>query len=303
MTAQAALSPRGRRALDAICDTFAPGGDGLPSATELGVPEALLALVERNPRAAERRQVTQLLGLWDARLLCAIAGGGWGRFTTLSQAGRERVLLSWADSRVPQRRAAFQALRRGALLLYYMLPGLEGARSPVWDAIGYAGPLGRRADAPPKAIEPLAVEQDLTLECDVCVVGSGAGGGTAAGVLAAAGLDVIVLEAGGYYSEEDFDGAELSGYARLYLNGGGIATENQSIGLLAGSCLGGGTVVNYTWCFRPPDHVREDWKRDFGLSDWAGQDFDDSLDAVWERIGISSESSIPSERDHAMRRG
>ena len=96
---------------------------------------------------------------------------------------------------------------------------------------------------------------------------------------------MVVLEAGGYYSEEDFDGAELSGYARLYLNGGGIATENQSIGLLAGSCLGGGTVVNYTWCFRPPDHVREDWKRDFGLSDWAGQDFDDSLDAVWERIG------------------
>ena len=49
--------------------------------------------------------------------------------------------------------------------------------------------------------------------------------------------------------------------------------------------------------------MREDWKRDFGLSDWAGQDFDDSLDAVWERIAISSESSIPSERDHAMREG
>jgi hypothetical protein len=41
-----------RRALDAICDTFAPGGDGLPSATELGVPEALLSLVGGNPRAA-----------------------------------------------------------------------------------------------------------------------------------------------------------------------------------------------------------------------------------------------------------
>jgi long-chain-alcohol oxidase len=82
-----------RRALDAICDTFAPGGDGLPSATELGVPEALLSLVGRNPRAAERRQVSQLLGLWDTRLLCAIAGGGWGRFSSLSQADRERVLL------------------------------------------------------------------------------------------------------------------------------------------------------------------------------------------------------------------
>ena len=105
------LSTKARAALDAICDTFVPGGEGLPSATELGVPDTLLGLVDRNPRAAERRQVAQLLGLWDTRLLCAIAGGGVRRFTSLSQTDRERVLLSWADSRLPQRRAAFQALR------------------------------------------------------------------------------------------------------------------------------------------------------------------------------------------------
>jgi long-chain-alcohol oxidase len=121
-------------------------------------------------------------------------------------------------------------------------------------------------------------------------------------VLASAGLDVVVMEVGGYYSEEDFDGAELSGYGRLYLNGGGVASDDQSIGLLAGSCLGGGTTVNYTWCFRPPEHVREEWNDRFGLADW-GKDFDESLDAVWERISVSSESSIPSERDHAMRKG
>ena len=33
-----ALSAKARAALDSICDTFAPGGDGLPSATELGRP-------------------------------------------------------------------------------------------------------------------------------------------------------------------------------------------------------------------------------------------------------------------------
>jgi len=50
-----ALSAKARSALDAICDTFVPGGDGLPSATELGVPDTLLGLVARNPRAAERK--------------------------------------------------------------------------------------------------------------------------------------------------------------------------------------------------------------------------------------------------------
>src|SRR5215211_8494302 len=142
------VSAKARTALDAICDTFVPGGDGLPSATEQGVPEALLALVARNPRAAERKQVSQLLGLWDTRLLCAIAGGGVRRFTSLAQADREKVLLSWADRRVVQRRAAFQALRKGVLLAYYG-GGRNGDRDAVWEAIGYPGPLGPPADPPP----------------------------------------------------------------------------------------------------------------------------------------------------------
>ena len=45
--------------------------------------------------------------------------------------------------------------------------------------------------------EPHHTQGDLTLEADVCIVGSGAGGATAAAILAEAGLDVIVLEEGG----------------------------------------------------------------------------------------------------------
>src|SRR3954452_15544148 len=107
-TAQPTLKARQRRALEAICDTFAPGDHLAPSATELGVPDALLAAVELNPRAAERNQVRQLLSLWDTALLTAIGGGGLNRFSSLSQAEREKVLLSWSDSRLTQRRAAFQ---------------------------------------------------------------------------------------------------------------------------------------------------------------------------------------------------
>ena len=130
----------------------------------------------------------------------------------------------------------------------------------MWDAIGYAGPLGhdreRAAEGDPGRSTWTATP---TLDCDVCVVGSGAGGGTAAGVLAAAGLDVVVLEAGDYYDDADFDGGEFEGYGRMYMYGGGAATHDQSVGLLAGSCLGGGTTVNYTTSFRTPDDVREEW--------------------------------------------
>src|SRR5437773_6640674 len=271
------LKPRQRRALEAICDTFAPGGDGLPAASEIGVADAVLDALALNPRESERKQVAQLMSLWDTRPLTALGRGGWRRFSALPQAERERVLRAWCDSRVSQRRAAFQALRKGALLMYYMAPGRDGEPSPVWEAIGYRGPLGPPPDPPPKAIRPIEPRDGETLECDVCVVGSGAGGGTAAAVLAAAGRDVLVLESGGYYDDADFDGAELAGYQRLYMSGGGAASHDQSVGLLAGTALGGGTLVNYTTSLRTPDDVRKEWAS-HGVGAFATQEYERSLD-------------------------
>src|SRR5215208_935360 len=163
---RATLSARQRRALDAICDTFCPGGDGLPSASEMGVPDALMAAVALNPREAERKQVAQLLGLWDTALLTAIGGGGLKRFSTLPQTGREDVLRSWRDSRAVQRRGAYQALRRAALLLYYMKPGEDGRTSPVWERIGFPGPPGKAEDAAPPPLTPIVADRDMDIDCD-----------------------------------------------------------------------------------------------------------------------------------------
>jgi choline dehydrogenase-like flavoprotein len=292
---------RDERALRAICDTFAPRLDGVPSASELHVPATVLAAVAANPRAAERAQLARLLALWDTRALTALAGGGPRRFGALSQARRERVLLSWCDSRLAQRRAAFQALRKAVLLLTYMLPAPDGAPNPRWDALDYPGPTGSPADPPPRALTPLAVDADSELDCDVCVVGSGAGGGTAAGVLAAAGLDVVVLEAGNHHEAGDFDGGQLTGLTRLYLQAGAAATHDHSVALLAGACLGGGTTVNFTSCFRTPDTVRAEWAA-HGVP-VAGHDYTASLDAVWRRLAVTRGESRPSARDRLLRDG
>ena len=289
------LSKGQRRTLDAICDTFAPAFDGRPSATELGVPETLLDAADANLSHSERTQLRVLLSVWE-----------WHRgrrFTSLPLGERERVLLAWCDSRIAARRAAFQSLRKSILALYHMVPARDGGPNPVTTRFGYPGP--RRPDGRPasKTIAPLAVDRDAALECDVCVVGSGAGGGTAAGVLAAAGLDVIVVEAGEYYDGADFDGDELRGWMRLYLQGGATATHDQSVGILAGSCLGGGTVVNYTTSFRTPDDVRHEWARRSGVTAFAGEAFARSLDAVGVRLGVNLDHNKPSSRDEIMRRG
>ena len=43
------LTPRQRRALEDICDAFCPSGEGLPSARELGVADALVGAVAQEP--------------------------------------------------------------------------------------------------------------------------------------------------------------------------------------------------------------------------------------------------------------
>jgi long-chain-alcohol oxidase len=295
------LTPRQRAALEDICDTFCPGGSGVPSARELGVADALTGLVARNPRAPERKQLQALLGLWDNPALGLLGGGGFKRFSAMTPEQREAVLLSWGESRLPQRRAVFQALRKGALLFYYMLPGPGGDRNPAWDAIGYDGPLGTLEGAPPKALQVTPIDRDTSLTCDVVIVGSGAGGGAAAAVLAGSGLDVIVIEAGGYYDDEDFDGAELSAITRYYQAAPG-GTVDQSVSLIAGSCLGGGTVVNYTTSFGTPEEVRSEWAAQ-GVAAFASEDYTASLDAVCRRLGVSQEYNEPSTRERKLQEG
>src|SRR3954468_9784769 len=293
------FNARQRAALTSICDTFAPGGNGLPSASEHGVVDAIEEAIASNPRPAERKQVAQLMGLWDTRVLTAIGGGGFARFSSLSQDKREDVLRSWRDSRAIQRRAVFQALRRGALLMYLMKPGPDGRTSPIWDHAGFGGLPERFAEPAEPAVSPTVPDRDMQLDCDVVVVGSGSGGGAAAAALADAGLDVIVLEAGEYVPENELVPGEYEGYGRLYLNGGAMASDDAGTGLLAGSTLGGGTTVNYTTAYRTPDHVREEWAR-AGATAVATEDYDRAMGAVFERLGVNDEHTWPSRRDEFL---
>ena len=179
-------------------------------------------------------------------------------------------LLAWADSPEVGPRAAFQALRKGILLSYYCLPHWARGRTRWTRRSATRGRSGRPRIRRRKTLSPLSITARHRARLRRGGGRLGRGRRHRRGRAGRSRARRGGGRGGRLLVEEDFDGAELSGYARMYLNGGGVATDDQSIGLLAGSCLGGGTVVNYTWCFRPPDFVREDWKQRFGLSDWAG---------------------------------
>jgi choline dehydrogenase-like flavoprotein len=264
------MKPRLRTALEAICDTFAPGS------VELGVPDRVLELARLNPTVTEA-QLTALLSYFALR-----------SFARKPQPEREAELRAWCDSRAAARRSAFNALRKGALLAYYAHPQPQAR-------IGYPGPLGPPSAPRPRRIEPMTAANHA---CDVCVVGSGAGGGVAAAVLAQAGLDVVVLEAGRAVGESDFTGNELDAYSTLYWAAAAATTDDGGIGLLAGECLGGGTTINWTTSFRTPDAVRQEWGGPFTTDE-----FTRSLDAVSARCGVNTDHNLPSSRDAVMKRG
>jgi choline dehydrogenase-like flavoprotein len=233
-------------------------------------------------------------------LLDSLAADGMSAETP--QEVREQIVHGYEGS--PEALAGIAALRGLATTLFYALPDLGTGRNPTWDAMGYPGPTF----TPPVDRErPLVMRRpeasSEVIETDVCVIGSGAGGGVIAGELAAAGKSVVVLEAGGYHDDADFDGQELSAYQRLYLNGGPFPTADGHVSLVAGTGVGGGTVVNWTNCLRTFDHVRAEWAGEHGLSDLAESGFDAHLDAVFERLQVNAGCSDLNGPHQRLREG
>lgn len=105
---------------------------------------------------------------------------------------------------------------------------------------------------------------DRTVE--VCVIGSGYGGATAAWELALAGREVLVLEEGGDRTGPRLTQRDGAMYDQLYMDRGGRTTSDRSISVLQGRALGGGGVINA--CDVVPFHeeVMRHWQRQHGLT-------------------------------------
>jgi choline dehydrogenase-like flavoprotein len=267
------------RTLAAIVDAFAPGGDGLPSASELGVHHRLLAEVEALGRPSFSSQLDLLLRMAGSRAGSLVLAGRPVRFADLDQEGREAYLRRLAASPIAIKRTAFQDLKRLTLLLLY---GMEG--SPWRASTGYAAP-----DADPAEVGPVTARTPVAgevIEADAVVIGSGAGGSVAAAVLAATGRHVVVLERARMVAEDRFGGAELDGLAELFLDRGLSATSDRWIAIRAGSAVGGGTVVNWSSSLRAPSEVRDEW-RAAGI----GDDLDAHYTAVEEDIDVTTAES------------
>ena len=126
-------------------------------------------------------------------------------------------------------------------------------------------------------------------DCDVLIVGSGAGGAPTAAVLAEAGLDVLVVEEGPWVDQGAVTPFSLEQMERQYRNGGlTVALGRPSIAYTEGRCAGGGTEVNSGLYRRPSEQTLERWREGWAIRDFATGDFMALCDEVESALSVQT---------------
>lgn len=250
------FSPDERRLVAALAEAVTPPSArvGPPNEARVARAEALVAEMGEVGAAG-----------WKA-LLHTLDG-----VARLTQGGGIEALEPERRQRFVERLHGIEALRWP---LFALSTPLKYAASHDADLFSHLGvPFGVRPSlerAPrweQRVVELASEPHDQTLEVDVVIVGSGAGGAPMARALAQEGLAVLVLEEGRHFTRRDFDGLAYPTVRRMYRGGGAMmAWGNAPMQVLAGVTVGGSTTVNSGTCFRTPDHVLHEWGREFGLT-------------------------------------
>ncbi len=236
---------------------MAPGIDGLPAAER--------DIDVSGPVAAFIGSLSPSLLL---RLRLGLRAFEWlpfpWRFSRLDPEAAEDFLRKLDSSRFPLHHDLLLMGKLFSTLGYAVAPEVEARIGTVTACALADGTLPEPAGSLGET-EPRGEGE----ECDVVIVGSGAGGAVAAATLAEAGLDVLVLEAGDHYDRDSYPADRLEAIQTLYREAGlTIAEGRPPIPVPVAKVVGGTTVINSGTCFRAPDSILEEWRGEFGL-DWA----------------------------------
>ncbi len=208
--ARQAFGDKGARIARALAEAVIPGGQVFGAADDAAVDRLarLLAGFDRRGPAQYAKLLASLEQL--ARLRTG------RRFTALSKERRAELVWSLHKSD-PVRRAAFMALT-------YPL------KNAYFDDLDVYRSLGCVWESPPVTPEKQRWMQQVTsaseldpaeaIECDVVVVGTGAGGAVVAKELAERGVAVLLVEEGEYNQRQDFDRRSMPATRKLYRDGG-----------------------------------------------------------------------------------
>ena len=299
--------------LEAACRRIVPAAEAAGRNTVLcDAVRARIALLS----SFQRRRTLRALDILGSRVLALWLVGRPLPFHRLPPHVQDRMLSRCEHSRWSVLRLLFTGLKR---LIAHTWYGLPEAR----DEIGHHGPLTNRGvefgwEGPLAGAQPLVatrvrgreraaqrdaqvmraqdIARDLSISAEFCIIGSGAGGAVAACTLSEAGRDVVIVEAGPYYTAADFATHEHEALHTLYAENGMRGTDDLAVSILQGRCAGGGTTVNWMVMLRTPDYVLDEWARDYGVENMSPAE----MRPVFEQF--EADTNVTTVPDHAHSR-
>ncbi len=146
-------------------------------------------------------------------------------------------------------------------------------------------------------------DADKTFDVDVAIIGTGAGGGTAAEILSHAGLRVLMVEEGPYWTSADFKMLESQSYPNLYQESGARKTKDKGINILQGRAVGGSTTVNWTSSFRTPHATLAYWRERFGLNEYTVDELAPWFETMETRLNVKPWAMPANANNDVLRRG
>jgi choline dehydrogenase-like flavoprotein len=265
------LSPKQHQTLVAVAEAALPAGRFIPAAGE--------ATVQKVERFASTLPDMVQSGL--ASLLRGLDALAWlherRSFARATPEQRLALLDRWRTGG-PLRRLLLRALVTPLKMAHFDDPELYKRLGCVYEVTAPA------TEAKPAYMRDRVhgkLDGDLALECDVVVIGTGAGGAVVGRELAEAGLAVVLVEEGRYFDRKDFTGRTFEMHQKLYRRGGStFSIGNVPIPIPIGKTVGGTTTVNSGTCYRTPDRVLASWAKDLGLTELSPEHMGPYFDRV-----------------------
>ncbi|KAI4129580.1 MAG: hypothetical protein LQ338_002154 [Usnochroma carphineum] len=140
------------------------------------------------------------------------------------------------------------------------------------------------------------------IKTDVVIVGSGCGGGVCAKNLAEAGHRVLVADRAYHFSARHLPMSSTDAGIHLFHNGGIDTSDDNSVSFIAGQAWGGGGTINWSASVQTQGLVRQEWA-DEGLPFFTSTEFQNCLDRVCQRMGVSTKHIEHNENNRVMLEG
>lgn len=276
-TPDGVLSEGGNAQLRALIEAVIAPGEHVPAADEETVSRSLEFM----------GQAGQMLPAFEAalRTLDAISlAKKRATFASLGVEERRDLLMALSDD---TESILHRAIPPRLLVQMLTIPIKSGhfSRADYHAAIGYPQTRQIAAERRPRwyanVFEAEALERETELECDVVVVGTGAGGAAVAAELAKRGLAVAIVEEGRFRHREDFGDTHDKRVRDLWRYRATNISLGTPVSLPLGRAVGGTTIINSGTCFSTPASVLNEWRGELGFPD----DFDPDVYGQWsERV-------------------